>query len=100
MAQFPLLWIERRNYPGFRRIEALHFHAEYDDWLEDYRRIVMELHELRHAILPVEFSGGEFEAHCERNGLAADIDSLARYVRLRASAFMDFPRPLVAGRSG
>jgi hypothetical protein len=100
MAQFPLLWIERRNYSGFRRIEALRFPPDYDDWLQDYSRLVMELHEQRHAILPVEFDGREFEAYCARNGLPPDPDSLARYVRFRASACMDFPPPLVAARSG
>src|SRR5690242_2611414 len=69
MAQFPLLWIERRNYPGFRRIEALCFHADYEDWLEDYSRRVMELHEQRHAIVPVEFDGEAFESYCARYGL-------------------------------
>ena len=25
MAQYPLLWIERRNYPSFKQIEGLGF---------------------------------------------------------------------------
>jgi hypothetical protein len=99
MAQFPLLWIERRNYSSFTRIRTLCFDADYDTWLEDYSRIVMELHEQRHAILPVEFDGREFEAYCKRNGIPADPDSLARYTRFRASSYVDLPRPLVAGRS-
>ena len=66
MAQFPLLWIERRSYSSFARIRSLCFDADYDKWLEDYSRTVMELHEQRHAILPVEFDGQEFEAYCSR----------------------------------
>ena len=61
MAQFPLLWIERRSYSSFTRIRTLCFDADYDKWLEDYSRTVMELHEQRHAILPVEFDGQEVE---------------------------------------
>ena len=99
MAQFPLLWIERRSYSSFTRIRTLCFDADYDKWLEDYSRIVMELHEQRHAILPVEFVGQEFEVYCEQNGIPADPDSLARYTRFRASGYMDLPRPLVGGRS-
>jgi hypothetical protein len=97
MAQFPLLWIERRNYPGFRRIKALCFHADYEDWLEDYSRRVMELHEQRHAIVPVEFESEAFESYCARYGLPPDPDSLARYVRFRASAYMDFPQAAGGG---
>ena len=89
MAQFPLLWIERRNYPSFRRIESLGFDPDYDRWWEDYRRVVTELHRARYAILPIEFDGEEFESHCQRNGITPDRDALWRYTRLRATEFAE-----------
>jgi hypothetical protein len=83
MAQFPLLWIERRNYPSFKQIEGLGF-PDYDRWWEDYTRVVTELHRKRYAILPVEFDGQEFETHCKQNGIKPDQDALRRYTQLKA----------------
>jgi hypothetical protein len=89
MAQFPLLWIERHNYPSFRKIESLGFDPDYDRWWEDYKRVVTELHRDRYAILPVEFDGEEFESHCLQNGITPDPDALCRYTRLRAAEFAE-----------
>ena len=82
MTQFPLLWIERRNYSSFRNIEDLGFDPDYEQWWEDYKRVVTELHRERYAILPVEFDGREFENHCKpewhraRPGGAAALHAL------------------------
>ena len=88
MAQFPLLWIERRNYPGFRNIESLGF-PDYEGWWEDYKRVVTELHRERYSILPVEFDGEEFENHRKRNGITPDQEALRCYTRLRATEFAE-----------
>jgi len=87
MAQFPLLWIERRNYPSFKRIESLGFDPEYEGWWEKYKRMVTKLHQERYAILPVEFDAEEFETHCKQNGIIPDPDALLRYTRLRAMEY-------------
>ena len=89
MAQFPLLWIERRNYPSFKNIESLGFDPDYDRWWEDYKRVVTALHRERSAILPVEFDGQEFESHCKQNGIVADQEALRRYTCLRATEFAE-----------
>ena len=89
MTQFPLLWIERRNYPSFRNINGLGFDPDYEQWWEDYKRVVTELHRERYAILPVEFDGREFESHCKQNGIVPDQEALRRYTRLRATEFAE-----------
>jgi hypothetical protein len=87
MAQFPLLWIERRNYTSFRKIESLGFDPDYEGWWEDYKRVVIELHHEGYSILPVEFDGQEFEGHCKQSGVIPDRAALQRYTRLRATEF-------------
>jgi hypothetical protein len=89
MAQFPLLWIERRNYPGFRKIQGLGFDPDYEGWWEKYKRVVTELHQERAAILPVEFDAEEFESYCEQNGIIPDSNALLRYTRLRATEYAE-----------
>ena len=87
MAQYPLLWIDRRNYPSFKRIEGLGFDPDYDSWWEDYKRVVTELHRGRYAILPVEFDAQGFESQCKQNGIKPDQDALRRYTQLRAMEY-------------
>ncbi len=89
MAQYPLLWIERHNYPSFKQIEGLGFDPDYEGWWEDYKRVVTELHRERYAILPVEFDGQEFESHCKQNGIKPDQEALRRYTRLRAMEYAE-----------
>ena len=68
---------------------GLGFDPDYEQWWEDYKRVVTELHRERYAILPVEFDGQEFESHCKQNGIVPDQEALRRYTRLRATEFAE-----------
>ena len=91
MTQFPLLWIERRNYPSFRNINGLGFDPDYEQWWEDYKRVVTELHRERYqSACRVRWPG--VRGHCKQNGIVPDQEALRRYTPLEGNGICGVTR--------